>query len=120
MRSWWRGHGYFTRYMLREGTSVFLAAYALALLAGLVCLANGEEYYEEWLAVMRNPVSVLVHLAVLAAALFHTVTWFEVSPKAMPPLRIGREPVPPRLIIAGQYLLSVLASVVVLAIAWRG
>ncbi len=117
MKGWWRRNPSFTRYMLREGTSVFLALYAVVLLIGTMALASGPEAYASWLAVVRNPVSILVHLVVLAAAVYHSVTWFAVSPKAMPPLRLGGEQVPPNIIIASQYAATAIASVIVLAAA---
>ncbi len=120
MKGWWRRNPSFTRYMLREGTSVFLALYALVLLVGTIALAGGPETYAGWLAVVRHPVSVLAHLLVLAAAVYHSITWFAVSPKAMPPLRLGGEQVPPNIIIASQYAAAAIASVIVLAVAIGG
>lgn len=120
MRGWWLGNGHFMRYMLREATSVFLALYAVVLLAGLVALGLGEASYGRWLAAMTHPGFVVFHLCVLAAAGYHTVTWFAVSPKAMPPVRLGGAPVPARAIIGGQYAACAVISLVVLAAAWSG
>ena len=50
MHGWWRRDPYFKRYMIREGSSVFLASYALILLVGLLRLTQGEEAYEAWRA----------------------------------------------------------------------
>ena len=118
MAGWWRRNPFFVRYMLREGTSVLLAAYALVLLAGVWSLAEGRETYEAWLAAMGSPVSVVFHLAVLAASLYHSVTWFAVSPKTMPPIAIGGQKVPERLIVLGQYAGAVAASLVILIAVW--
>jgi len=120
MDGWWRRNPHFTRYMLREGTSVFLALYAGFLLIGLACLASGEAAYGAWLAAGRHPFAVLFHVLALVAALYHSVTWFAVSPKAMPPLRVGGEPVPPAVIIASQYLAAAGASVIIVLFAVAG
>ena len=97
-----------------------VAIYALILLLGVIALASGEQAYGAWLAAVGSAPSIVLHLLVLVAAIYHAVTWFAVSPKAMPPIRIGGEPVPPHMIIAGQYAASVVASVIVLAVAFGG
>ena len=118
MAGWYRRNPRFLAYMLREGTSVFLALYAVILLSGLTALAGGAERYERWLAVLASPLSVALHLLVLAAAVYHTVTWFQVAPKATPPLSVGGKPVTDRMIIAGGYTASVLVTLLVLVMAW--
>jgi len=102
--------------MLREGTSVLLFVYALILLSGLLALVNGEEAWSGWLSAMQNPIFVLFHLLALAAAVYHAITWFAVSPKAMPPLSLGSKPVPDALIVRGQYAAVVLVSIIILVI----
>ena len=120
MRGWWRRNPFFVRYMMREATSVFLALYACVLLAGAIALASGEQAYAGWLAFVSHPLSVIVHLVLLAAAAFHAYTWFAISPKAMPALRVAGDPVPPALIIASQYAGAVAATVVILFFAYGG
>lgn len=118
MTGWWLKNPFFVRYMLREGTSVFMALYSVVLLLGLANLAAGEVSYESWLAGLKSPLSILFHLLALAAAIYHTVTWFAVSPKAMPPVYLGKASVPPKAIIAGQYAGLIAVSFIVFAIAW--
>ena len=60
---------------------------------------------------------MLFHLVALAAAIYHAITWFGVSPKAMPPIALGGKPVPDTLIVRGQYAAVVLVSFVILVIA---
>ena len=117
MDGWWRRNPYFVRYMLREGTSVFLFIYALILLFGLAALGDGEDAWNGWLASLGNPVAVLFHLVALTAAIYHTITWFAVAPKAMPPVALGGKPVPDALIVRGQYAATVVISLVILVIA---
>lgn len=117
MDGWWRRNPHFTRYMMREATSIFLALYAGIVLLGLVALADGEMAYDTWLRFVRHPLSLLLHVIVLAAAVFHSVTWFAVSPKAMPAMRAGGKPIPPGFIIASQYAATAVASIVVVLLA---
>jgi fumarate reductase subunit C len=118
MTGWWLKNPFFIRYMIREGTSVFMAVYSVILLVGLASLAAGEVSYDAWLADLKSPLSVLFHVLALAAAIYHTVTWFAVSPKAMPPVYLGNEPVPARAIIGGQYAGFIAVSIIVFAVAW--
>lgn len=118
MAGWYRRNPRFLAYVLREGTSVFLALYAVILLWGLTALARGPEAYDRWLIALASPQSVLVHLVILAAAVFHTVTWFQVAPKAAPPLRLGGKQVPDHLIIRGGYAACGVVSLIILVLAW--
>jgi hypothetical protein len=58
MAGWWRKNPYFILYMIREGSAIFLAAYALVLLAGLFCLSLGEGAYNVWRAALDTKLSV--------------------------------------------------------------
>lgn len=118
MAGWYRRNPRFMAYVVREGTSVFLALYAVILLWGLTALSAGPESYARWLGFLASPVSVLLHLWILAAALYHTHTWFLVAPKATPPLRLGGKRVPDSLIVRGGYAACAVVSLVVFIILW--
>lgn len=118
MAGWYRRNPRFTAYMLREGSAIFLALYALILLWGLTALAGGPESYQSWLAFLASPLSVLLHLLILAAACYHTYTWFQVAPKATPPLSLGTKRVPDQAIIMGGYAGFAVVSLLILIIAW--
>jgi fumarate reductase subunit C len=110
MAGWWRRNPHHFLYMVREGTSVFVGAYAVVLLWALTALADGPDAWSTWLATMRHPLAVLFHLVVFVAACWHTVTWFAVSPKTMPPMRLGGRPVPASALVGGQYLAAIVTS----------
>lgn len=100
--------------MLREASAVFLVAYALVLLVGLVRLAQGEAAFEAWRATLGAPLSILWHGLALAMVAYHSLTWFAVMPKTMP-----RLPVRPAWITGAGIGLAVLLSAAVLAaIRW--
>ena len=99
--------------MLRELTSVFIAGYLIFLLIWLRQLGQGFEAYQAVLASLKNPLSVLLHLLALGAALYHSITWFNLTPKAMP-VRRGDERVPDLLVAIGMgYLPWVVLSALV-------
>jgi len=89
MSGWWRRDPFFVRYMIREATALIVALYALVLLAGALCLSAGEGAWNGWLAMLRSPVSIAVHVLMLAAMIYHTYSWFEIMPKTMPAVFVG-------------------------------
>lgn len=118
MEGWWRNNPYFVRYMVRELTALVVAAYAFVLLAGMLCLANGEAAFNAWVAVLRHPVSVALHAIALVAMVYHTWSWFEIMPKTMPPVVIGGRRVAGRTITAAGLAAAVVVTLVLFLAAW--
>jgi len=114
MTGWWRRNPRHRLYLLREGTSLFVGAYAALLVWGLNAVAAGAEAWEHWLSVMGHPLMLAFHLLVFIAACWHSVTWFAVSPKTLPPLAVAGRPVPSRALVAVQYLAAALVSAMIL------
>lgn len=117
MAGWYRTNPYFVKYMLRESTAVFFVVYVLILLAGVIALSRGAAAYAGWLDFVSNPLIVLLHVMVLAAAAYHTYTWFKVSPKAAPPVRVRGKPLPDAMLIGSQYAAMAIASIAIVALA---
>ena len=117
--NWWTKNPAYKRYMLRECTSIFALIYALILLWGLFALSNGESAFTGWLETMANPGMVVVHIIGLISTLFHTVTWFELTPKIMYLYR-GETRVPENRVKASQYVVFGLVTItmLVLAVIW--
>ena len=110
--SWYFRHPRYLRYMAREVTSVFVGAYCVLLVVGLHRLAAGPEAWDAFLLALRSPVSVVFQLLCLAASVYHAVTWFNATQKAMP-LQIGEEFVPGKLISGAHYVAWIALSVAV-------
>ena len=119
MNGWWRKDAYFVRYMMREATAVFVVAYAVVLLVGVVGLAQGEAAYNAWLQALREPGSVAFHVVTLAAFAYHTVSWFSIMPKTIPVIRIRGKKLPSTVItgtgLATAAVLNALLFIIVLA-----
>jgi fumarate reductase subunit C len=113
MDGWWRRNPFFVRYMVREGSSVFLAAYAIILLVGLLRLTQGEAAWDGWRDALTHPLSILFHWLALLTVGYHAYTWWKVAPKTAPDLRIGGRPLPEPLITAGGIAATLGASVVI-------
>lgn len=111
--SWYMGRWRDIHHMLNEVSSIFIGGYALMLLWGLKALSEGEAAYQAFLHGLASPWSLVLHWLVLAFTLVNSISWFAVTPKAMP-VQIGEEFVPGHFIAAGHYVGWVAVSLVIL------
>ncbi len=102
--SWWAKKHVYTTYMLREATCIAIAVYCGLLIVGLIRLSQGEAAYGAYLAAMQSPVGIAVQIVIGLFALYHTITWFTLAPKGIPPMRFGGERVKPQAIVAAHYV----------------
>lgn len=114
--TWFFRHPRYMRYMAREITCIFIGAYTLLLIKGIAALAAGEAAYVAFLEGLQGPGSVAFHVATLLLAVYHTGTWFNVTPKALP-VQIGEAFVPNGVIAGAHYAGWVALSVVILLAA---
>jgi fumarate reductase subunit C len=103
-------------HMLHEISSLFIGAYGLLLVWGLRALAEGEGAYQLFLERLASPLSLGFHWLALAFTLFHSISWFGLTPKAMP-VQIGENFVPGYLIAVGHYIAWIGVSLFILFIA---
>jgi fumarate reductase subunit C len=103
--------------MLREASAVFIGAYMLLLIVGLLRLSQGPAAYDSFLNAILSSTGVVLSLITFVFALYHSVTWFAVAPKAMP-LRMRGKAVPPAIIIGANWFVWGLASLLILL--WVG
>lgn len=99
---WFLRQPRYLRYMAREVTCLFIGAYSVLLLIALARLAEGREAYEAFLSALASPAGWTFQLVVLAFTVYHSVSWFNVTPKAMP-LQIGESFVAPGVIVGAHY-----------------
>jgi fumarate reductase subunit C len=95
--NWWANPPY-RAYTARELSGVAVTIYGAVLFVGLFSLWRGPDSYEVFLGFLKSPVSLLLNLLLLAAVLYHVVTWFQTLPKTMPKLIVGGKQVPPETI----------------------
>jgi fumarate reductase subunit C len=93
--NWWAKPPY-RAYTVRELSGVAVAIYGGVLFAGLVSLSRGPQAWQGFLDFLKSPVSLLLHVLLLAAVLYHVATWFQTLPKTMPKLIVGGAQVPPK------------------------
>ena len=113
---WYFRHARYLRYMAREITCLFIGAYTLLLVVGLKRLSEGQAAYEAFLDALKGPVSVVFHVAALVFALYNTVTWFNVAPKALP-VQLGQTLLPGGVVAAAHYVIWLLLSAWILYLA---
>lgn len=115
-RWWWLRNRFYTWYMVREGTALFVLMYCLILMTGLLRLSQGEAAWNGWLETLRHPAYILFHVCALLAALYHTVTWFRLAPKIMV-VRIGDWRLPEQAMLVGQWIAFFVCTALLLTIA---
>ena len=105
-RSWFLKRAPYRRFMIRELTSVVLAGYLIFFIFFLRKLGLGGEpavCADIWWD-QGAPHYLVLHGLALLAALYHSISWFNLTPKALP-LRIGEERLPGWLVaLLGGYL----------------
>ncbi|MCE2595134.1 fumarate reductase subunit C [Motilimonas cestriensis] len=112
---WWLKHAFYTKYMIREGTSIAITIYSCILAWGLLRLSQGPEAWQGWLDALQHPIAILFHIIALGLALYHTVTWFDLAPKAADIWLKGKK-LDDKFIVIGHYAGFVLASLAALII----
>jgi len=112
--TWWLGKRTYFLFIVRELTSVFIAAYLMLFLLLLYNLSVGREAYEDYLRLLATPGMLVFHVLALAAALFHTVTWFNLLPNIMV-VRYGENRLPAIIVAGVNYLAWIAVSIF---IAW--
>lgn len=90
---WIFRHPRYLRYMVREFSCVFIGGWTLLMVWGLKALSEGPVAWGAFLELLATPSSIVFHLLTLAFALYHSVTWFNLTPKALP-LQVGEEFMP--------------------------
>ena len=99
---WWLEQPRYIRYMAREMSALFIGIYALILIVGLFRLSQGEAAYAAFLATVEGPTGLIFAIVAFVFAVYHTYTWFQVTPKAMP-LTFGGKRVPGAVIVAAHW-----------------
>jgi succinate dehydrogenase subunit C len=106
---WWLGEWHYLKFILRELSSVFVAVFVIETLCMLSALRDGPESYAHFQQYVRNPLVIALNIVGFLFVVFHTITWFNLAPSAMP-VRLGGKPVPGALVAAPSYIAWVILS----------
>ena len=86
-----------------------MALFAVSYLVGLYRLSQGEAQYTAYLESLQTPFAGLSFVVILVFALYHTVTWFSLTPIVMV-IRLGTRVIPPQLVLLTNYLVWLILS----------
>jgi fumarate reductase subunit C len=113
---WIFRHPRYVRYMARELSCLFIGGWTLLMVRGLKQLAEGPAAWAAFLECLKSPASIVFHVLALGFAVYHSITWFNLTPKALP-LQIGEEFVPDAVISGAHFGAWAALSVAVLYFA---
>jgi len=116
---WWLKDRAYTKFVLREMSSVFVAFFAMLYVCQLRAVAEGLDAYARFMSRLKTPPFLILDAVALLFVLFHTITWFNLTPTAMV-VRIKGKRVPDRIVAGSNYVVWVLVSGIVAWIFTRG
>src|SRR5207245_4729622 len=116
---WWLKDVAYTKFVVRETTSVFVAFFAMLYLWQLRSVAQGPDAYARSLARLKTPLFLTLDIVALVFVLFHTITWFNLTPTAMV-VRVKGKRLPDKIVAGSNYVVWVLVSAAVAWILTRG
>jgi fumarate reductase subunit C len=111
---WWLWRWAYLKFILRELSSIFVAYFVVLILLLLRALGHGPEAYaafQEWLT---TPWVIALNTVSFFFVLFHTITWFNLAPRAMV-VRVRGQRMPDLFIAGANYVAWLVVSV---AVAW--
>ena len=108
--NWWMMKKTYFLFIVRELTCVFVGGYALFLLVS-VARRDEPQAFDAWL---NSPLLIVLQIIALPMVLYHSITWFNLTPKVMVVWR-GEERVSPLLIAGANYVAWAILSI---AIFW--
>jgi succinate dehydrogenase subunit C len=111
---WWLGQRHYLKFILREVSSVFVAFFVAITLLQLRALKAGPEAYARLQHTMKSPLLIGLCLISLFFLVFHTITWFNLTPRAIAVRFQGRR-LPDFMVAAPNYVVWAVVSGVV---AW--
>jgi len=109
---WWLGQWRYLKFILRELSSVFVAGAVVLTLFQLRALRNGPDAYARLEQRLQTPAMIALSLISLFFVAFHSITWFNLTPRAMP-IRIRGKRIPEWMIAAPNYVLWAVVSVII-------
>ena len=101
--AWWLKSRRYFMFMMRELSSVFVAAFALLFLYQLFLLTKGPEVYAAFQRSLMTPKFIAFYAVAFAFSVYHTITWLGVVGRIQV-LRFGDFTVPPKLMTASTFV----------------
>jgi succinate dehydrogenase subunit C len=116
---WWLHRRAYVLFILREVSSVFVAWSVVFLLILVHALGDGPAAYADFLDWADTPWVVVLNLVTLCFLVYHAVTWFQLTPKAMV-LRLAGRRLSDRAVAGQAFAAWVVVTAVVAWLVLRG
>ncbi len=116
---WWLARWAYLKFILREGSSVFVAWIVVLTLLQIRALTRGPADYAAFQERLRSPLPLAINAVSFLFVVFHAVTWFNLTPKAMA-VRVHGKRLPGFAVAAPNYVAWVAISAAVAWILLRG
>jgi fumarate reductase subunit C len=116
---WWLWRWAYLKFILRELSSVFVAYFVVLILLQLRALSQGPETYAAFQAWLKTPWVLALNAVSLFFVVFHTVTWFNLAPRAMV-VRLRGQRLPDYVVSGSNYVAWLIVSVVAAWLILRG
>jgi fumarate reductase subunit C len=113
---WITRHPRYLRYLTREFSCLFIGAWTLMLVCAIARLSEGPDAWAAFLEGLKNPLIVAFHLVSLAFAVYHSITWFQLTPKALP-VQLGEKFLPDGVISGAHFGAWAVLSLAILYLA---
>ena len=113
--TWWLRNRRYVFYMVREFTSIPIAAWAVVFMVEVARLGNGRAGYQP----LSGPVWIAFSGFCLVCALWHSFTFLSLAGRIIRVPR-GERYVPPRVIVGGMFGLLVAATIVIVGLLVMG
>ncbi len=114
---WWLKKPAYTKFMLRDVTSVFIAGYCIFLMVLLYRAEHADAtsfraFYES----LGSPISLVLHVIALLFAVYHSITFFNLTPQVIVVFR-GDERMPNSMIAGAHYAGWAIVSLILILVA---
>lgn len=118
--NWWCKLSYYAFYIARESTAFFMLWVSIVLMYAVVCShpnEMGQNEFYRFYYFLQHPVVITINVLALLAALLHTITWFNLAPKAANIVVAGKK-TPSILLITGLWIITIGISLVLLLLVF--
>lgn len=116
---WWLSRWAYLKFILREGSSVFVAWAVVVTLIQIRALTRGPAGYAEFQRWLGSPLVLALNAVSFFFVMFHAVTWFSLAPTAMA-IRLRGRRLPGAAVAAPNYVVWVAISAAIAWIVMRG
>lgn len=114
--TWWKSSAFYKFYMLRESTAIAVLWFSIVLIYGVFSISSVAGTVN-FILFLRNPIVLVLNIITLAAALLHTKTWFDLTPKAVNIITKSGNKLDPCVLVKVMWAITIVATLVILAIA---